>query len=371
MPLPRYTQVRTTIGGENVYRFNPPSKLIELGVSERVTLGTDKQHAIKTANILNIKIDEYYIKEKANMVELTEKSTLLRVIDDYYGSHAWENLKPKTQDDYKYCLTIACKTLGRYKLKDISTKLAKKHYQEWLKRGVSFANHITTTVSIVFNYAVEMEITHINPFARIKRTTALKRTDIWTKLEVEHLLDDAYNHWKTRNIGLIIHMAYAFCQRMGDMRMLEWQSFNQDLSVLYLQQSKRRAKVELPVDDELKQMLQKQQEDFGFQKYVAPNIKPINGVYEPYTLHNLSMQGRRLMDRNNISSNLRLMDLRRTGIMEMVDGGVPLPQIMAVSGHSNPQSVKPYMKNTYSSANSALTTRKNHVDFVLKQREGV
>ena len=45
----------------------------------------------------------------------------------------------------------------------------------------------------------------------------------------------------------------------------------------------------------------------------------------------------------------------------MVEAGVPMGQIMSVTGHSNPQSVKPYMKNTYASANNALTTRKSYV----------
>jgi integrase len=62
-----------------------------------------------------------------------------------------------------------------------------------------------------------------------------------------------------------------------------------------------------------------------------------------------------------IPNELRLMDLRRTGTTEMVESGVPLPQIMAVTGHANPQSVKPYLKNTYTSANNALTLRNNHV----------
>jgi len=41
----------------------------------------------------------------------------------------------------------------------------------------------------------------------------------------------------------------------------------------------------------------------------------------------------------------------------MVDKGVPLPNIMAVTGHTHVASVKPYLKNTYASANKALTSR--------------
>jgi integrase len=66
------------------------------------------------------------------------------------------------------------------------------------------------------------------------------------------------------------------------------------------------------------------------------------------------------MDMAKLPSDLRMMDLRRTGTTEMVEAGVPMGQIMSVTGHANPQSVKPYMKNTYESANNALTLRKTH-----------
>ena len=66
------------------------------------------------------------------------------------------------------------------------------------------------------------------------------------------------------------------------------------------------------------------------------------------------------MRESGLSEELRLMDLRRTGTTQMVEAGVPMGQIMSVTGHSNPQSVKPYMKNTFASANNALTTRKQY-----------
>ena len=58
-----------------------------------------------------------------------------------------------------------------------------------------------------------------------------------------------------------------------------------------------------------------------------------------------------------LDEELRLMDLRRTGVTQMVDRGVPLPQIMSVTGHTHVASVKPYMKHTFESANNALTQR--------------
>jgi len=41
----------------------------------------------------------------------------------------------------------------------------------------------------------------------------------------------------------------------------------------------------------------------------------------------------------------------------MVEGGVDLAGVMQVSGHRSPQSVKPYLVNTYSGAVKALEGR--------------
>ena len=104
-------------------------------------------------------------------------------------------------------------------------------------------------------------------------------------------------------------------------------------------------------------MLKEQHDTWKFQDYVAPIPKPIGGEYLPYSMMQMSKVGRRIMRNVGLPETLRLMDLRRTGVVEMVEAGVPLPQVMSVTGHANPASVKPYMKNTFTSANNALTTR--------------
>jgi integrase len=86
------------------------------------------------------------------------------------------------------------------------------------------------------------------------------------------------------------------------------------------------------------------------------------GVYTPYSKHRLPKLARDIMNNASLPTELRLSDLRRTGTTEMVDAGVSMGNIMAVTGHTNPQSVKPYMKNTLASANLALNLRKKLTD---------
>jgi integrase len=249
---------------------------------------------------------------------------------------------------------------GSVKFCELTSKQAKHAYEGWVERGISLANHVCTVSSILFRYAIDMEYATVNPFANVRRKTPPQRKVVWTEDDVRQFLDTAYGEFQWRSIGLIVHMAYEWCQRLGDMRLLTWDNIDLEEHKLYLEQSKRRAEVTLPIEDDLLEMLTQQEQDFGFQQYVVPRTTPVQGEYHPYSMERLSKAGRAVMREAGLSEELRLMDLRRTGTTQMVEAGVPMGQIMSVTGHSNPQSVKPYMKNTYASANSALTARKSH-----------
>ena len=286
--------------------------------------------------------------------------TVQQLIDKYYTSNDFKMLRDRTKKDYQYFLGVMCDSFGDVNFDKLTSKQAKHAYEEWVERGISFANHICTVSSIVYRYAIDMEYTKVNPFASVRRKTPAQRKVVWTEDDVRQFLDTAYSEFQWRSLGLIVHMAYEWCQRLGDMRLLTWDNFDLDERKLYLEQSKRRAEVTLPIEDDLLEMLVQQEQDFGFQPYVVPRTTPVQGQYHPYSMERLSKAGRAVMRQAGLSEELRLMDLRRTGTTQMVEAGVPMGQIMSVTGHSNPQSVKPYMKNTFASANNALTTRKAH-----------
>jgi integrase len=216
-----------------------------------------------------------------------------------------------------------------------------------------------SVVRVLLNYGINMEHCNMNPFSNIKKRVTKSRKVVWTKEDVIRFLDTCYSDFNTRSIGLIAHMAYEWCQRIGDIRLLEWSNLDLDAKRMQIEQSKRRAQVFLPISDELHEMLVQQQNDYGFQKYVAPRPRAYKGSYKPYSLTKLPLLARKAMDSAGLSKELRLSDLRRTGTVEMVDAGVSMGNIMSVTGHANPQSVKPYMKNTFTSANLALQARKN------------
>ena len=295
------------------------------------------------------------------------KMTLTDLSQEYFISNDYSILAHKTKQDYEYYIRVLLgtkvegKCLAQMNMIYMTGAKARKAYETWLQRGVVMANHICAVSRKMYSFGMEMGYAETNPFATFKRKQVKPRNVVWSRDQIKKYLDFCYSDFQYRNLGLISQMAYEWCQRVGDMRMLEFSSIDFDKKVLNLEQSKRGATVHLPIEDELFDMLVQQKEDFGFQDYVAPYFKPRNGVYSPYQLNRLSRHAREAITLAGLPNTLRIADLRRTGTTEMVEAGVSMGQIMSVTGHANPSSVKPYMKNTYTSGETALPARSNHV----------
>ena len=176
-------------------------------------------------------------------------------IEMYYKSLEYRSLSPSAQRDYRYCLNAFLQTpingrkLENYSLQTINTPLAQRAYNTWAERGVPFANHTMSAASVVFNHAIRLGYCDINPSSKVLRRPHKPRKVVWTREDITRFLNQAYSGFNTRSVGLIVQMAYEWCQRLGDMSNLKWTNYNFGTKVLSLEQSKRRARVELPTTE--------------------------------------------------------------------------------------------------------------------------
>ena len=290
------------------------------------------------------------------------------MVGDYYSSYEYNDLRDETKADYQYLLRqvldtrVEGESLRHVAVKNLTTKMCKTAYDIWCQRGIHFANKTMAVARVVYNHGLRMEMVSSNPFNSVRRRTPKSRNTLWEKDHVVQLLDFAYSDFNTRNLGLIAHMAYEWCQRVGDMRLLKWGNIDMEHKRVHILQSKRRAEVYLPMSDDLHEMLTQQHEDFGFQDYVAPRVKPRCNAYPPYSKIEISYLINDVLEEANLPKHLTAMDLRRTAVTEMMEGGVDLAGIMQVTGHKDIGSVKPYMVNTFSGASKALAARGNDDD---------
>ena len=128
-------------------------------------------------------------------------------------------------------------------------------------------------------------------------------------------------------------------------------------------QSKRNAEVHLPISNGLCAMLRQQRDDFQeLSEYVAPRTKAKAGRYSPYLVREVGDLVNEVLDAADLPRELCAMDLRRTAVTEMVEGGADQAAIRQVTGHKDIKSLNPYMVNTFSGASRALSTRGNDND---------
>ena len=295
--------------------------------------------------------------------------TMLSLADYYLHSPQFLSLRGRTQKDYEYVISKVMatpirhgKNMGELKVDKVTVSDCKTAYQQWLARGVRTANMSATLSSLLFNLAAEFELISRHPMRSIKKLQTQPRKVMWTAAQVRLFCDTAYAEYKWRSIGLIVQMAYTFAQRIGDMRSLKWDNINFEERRLDLEQSKKRAEVHLPIHINMFRMLEQQHKDFGFQEYVAPHPFPRNGGYVMYNDKEISYLVNQVKDKAGLPKELTAMDMRRTAITEMVEAGVDTTQIMAVSGHNSPNSMRPYIKHTFKSASNALDRRESYKD---------
>ena len=279
------------------------------------------------------------------------------VVVEYWGSDAFRKLGSASQKDYYDCLRVINDDVGSMSMKRLSVSLMQQCYIVWLERGIYRANKIAAIMSILINWAKKNGISIENPMPLLEKTPNPQRTVMWEPEQVNKFLTTAYSEWKWRSIGLIVQMAYEWGQRVGDMRMLTWAAINFDKKRCDLVQSKRGAEVHLPISDTLMHVLKQQHETFGFQVLVTPQVQPSDGSYKPYTKEMLHVYVNAVLEAAELPSYLTAMDMRRTAITEMVEAGVDITQIKQVSGHTNINSLTPYIKHTYTGASEALAQR--------------
>jgi integrase len=288
------------------------------------------------------------------------------LVDAYLKSRDFDRLTA-SQDQYRYWLRVLLETeyggepVAQLKYKKLTAPEAQVIYDTISDRGITFANRINAVARKVYNYGMKYGVVDKNPWSMIQTLTPAPRKVMWQPDDVKTFLEVAYSHFKTRGIGLIVHMAYEWAQRIGDMRLLTWDAIDFENQVLHLEQSKRRAVVHLPISDDLMDVLRQQNGAFDWQPYVAPNVNAkTDSGYAPYGLEVVSRVAKKIIIEASLNPELRLADLRRTATTEMVEAGVGIAQIMQVTGHQSPQSVTPYMKNTLTGATNALTLRSAH-----------
>ena len=287
-----------------------------------------------------------------------------KAVDKYLHTRQFNSLSSSSQKNYECCLLAFCRMsvmgrkLGNVNLDKLSIAMCSEIYDTWeLETSTSNANHNARVFSVLINYLIAMEIMMINPMARVKKRHSEPRSVVWTHDQVLSFLDVAFTKFEWRNIGLIVLMCYEWGQRPIDIRNLTWDDVDLDKEVVEIKQTKRGAEVELPIPPNLVGMLTEQKGDWDFQEYVVPHHRAADGAYRPLTVSQMTGLLAAVKDTVGLPDDLRVGDLRKTAIVQMIESEVDQLAIQSVTGHKHVSSLNPYNKFSLKTAKSALERR--------------
>jgi integrase len=360
----KYLSEVKTKKGKTVYRFAPPPDAVAAGVARNQTFRDGRTARHEVPKLIE-KIEAF---RRGDIVagNIGPASTLRQVVGHYLVSPQFLALANNSQKLYENRLEQAMdtdfnsKTFGDVRVKNLNAMVCHQVYHCWVEDGsVAKANELSRIVSVVFNHCRSLDMINDNPMSKVRKLKHEPRYQTWQPEQVELFLDTAFSSFRWRNVGLIALMCYDWAQRPTDIRLLKWSGLDLDKQVVTIKQTKRGATVQMPVSDELTEMLTQQKKDWGFQDYVVPRERPSDGAYRPLDREQVSYLANEVKAAAGLPDDLWIGDLRKTGIVEMIEAGVDSLQIMSVTGHQNVQSLNPYHRHTLKAATNALEMRRN------------
>lgn len=367
--LPLYLRHRAT----DLY-YNPPQSAVDAGVVKRKSFSlTSMSDAVAYATEGNYRISEWRTEMK-HVASLQKDGKVKDVIFAYLHSLSFTQLADVTKTQYKAAIEawrnvrVAGLALQHHKLSNLETPMIQRMYDDEVRRTTPHvANYNMTVYRVVLNYAIRCGYTRHNPFEKVKKKSLNKRKVMWDRSDVLAFLNTAFSKWQWRNAGLIFYMIYEWGQRVSDILNLKWENINFDTNTVTIVQSKRGAKVQLPISEGLATMLRQQQKDFVLSPYVAPQMVRRNGKFVPYTIGTINNYATDVMLEAKLDRSLQLRDLRRTAITETIENGGDLLTVMQMSGHQHAASVTPYFVHTRRGAAKAQEIRQFPQQLIQQQ----
>ena len=207
-----------------------------------------------------------------------------------------------------------------------------------------------------------------NPFSDLKLPKGHVRRVMWTPDQVKDMVEYCDANGKV-SIGTIITICYEWMQRPVDVRLLKWNDFDTVNNVAEFAQKKTGAEMRIPVtlgiEKRLKLHSKHNSDDF---------IVREEGTRKPYTADRLTKvfsdirkaskllppvrdKGKKRPDGSYVYTDVRLADLRRSGVTHGSECGCTHDELMAVSGHKNINSLMVYSVLTETNAHNALAKR--------------
>jgi len=275
----------------------------------------------------------------AEIDKIRADSTMSSLLDKFDEQHIQVRLKPKSQEDYTRNIRLYIKpNLGHMLVHQVSRQdVARLHHS--LKDKPYVGNRVLSVLSKFFNWCEKFGYREEgkNPCRFIDKYKEKKRQRFLSTTEQDRLsvaLDEASNDGVISEYAIFaIRLLSLTGARLGEILKLKWEYINWEAGTLDLPDSKTGQKsiyLNEPAKDILRTIIRQ-----------VDNPYVICGAKQGEHIVNLQKSWRRIRTKAGLE-DVRLHDLRHTFASVAVSGGMSLPMIGALLGHSQPRTTARY-----------------------------
>jgi len=277
------------------------------------------------------------------------------LVNHYKSSMAYGNIKAAaTKRSYeghlRHVLPVCVSNtqFAKMNVSDVDYEYAQKLWLH-IQSDVSThkANHTFKVLKLVWNEGLRSGKVKSNPFALVKLPKLPDRQVLWPEEHiwgmVQHCDDMGYH-----SMGTMLVMCYEFCQRPVDVRTMRWGNIDGKTGVSHFTQKKTGKQMSIKVTNSVKQRLHLHQHRnsddyiFAYENTGRPYSqdrcnKFFRAAADSYGLPEVPLVGQLNDDGSQRYTKLWMADLRRTGATHASRAGCTDRQLMALTGHKNPQ----------------------------------
>jgi len=177
---------------------------------------------------------------------------------------------------------------------------------------------------------------------------------VWKKEEIKSFLSTAFSDFKWRNVGLGVLLSYELAQPIRRLLEVQWSDVDLDKGTLEVIETG----AVFPLTPTLKELLTRQKKDFRESRYVLPTVDP-KGLDKssPYAPKSFRAHFKVVLTKAGLNKELQLDGVKDTAIFELVEAGVPLVQVKAVTGHRDLKELHKYVVSGLTHSAYALSKR--------------
>ena len=214
------------------------------------------------------------------------------------------------------------------------------------------ANHCFKLLKRIWAVGLKADFTSANVFREVELPTLPDRQIMWEPDQYDGMIKFC-DEQGFPAMGTMLTMCYEFCQRPGDIRMMKWANIDGRTGVSNFVQQKTRQRMAIKVTNKVTERLhlhQKRNSDdfiFHYDKDGRPYTqdwcnKHFRELAKKFGLPTVPEDGQFNLDGSQKYTSLQMMDLRRTGATHASRSGCTDREMVALTGHKNPNMLVVY-----------------------------